>query len=138
MPALEYDLEVRLGELDACAVAALEALQPTGMGNPAPVFRCRARVEDMRRVGREGAHLRLSVQDESGRLGGVMFSAGERAEEGDGACDLLFSPKINVWQDARGGSRTARHGTRGRPGANFRESRAPEGACGSFLNRSAL
>lgn len=98
VPALEYDLEVRLGELDACAVAALEALQPTGMGNPAPVFRCRARVEDMRRVGREGAHLRLSVQDESGRLGGVMFSAGERAEEGDGACDLLFSPKINVWQ----------------------------------------
>ena len=38
VPAMEYDLEVTLGELDAYAVAALESMQPTGMGNPAPVL----------------------------------------------------------------------------------------------------
>ena len=32
VPAMEYDLDVTLGELDAYAVAALESMQPTGMG----------------------------------------------------------------------------------------------------------
>lgn len=98
VPSLEYDLDVSLGDLDAYAVAALDDMQPTGMGNPAPVFRARARVENMRRVGRDGAHLRLSARDGRGRLNGVMFSAGARADEVRGEYDLLFSPKINVWQ----------------------------------------
>ena len=50
VPALEYDLEVTLDALDVYAVAALEGLQPTGMGNPAPVFRARAN------AGKRAAH----------------------------------------------------------------------------------
>ena len=98
VPAMEYDLDVGLGDLDAYAVAALEQLQPTGMGNPAPVFRARATLEDARRIGRDGAHLSLTARDGGGRLRAVMFSAGARAEEARGEFDLLFSPGMNVWQ----------------------------------------
>lgn len=98
IPALEYDLDVALGDLDAFSVAALERMQPTGMGNPAPVLRARATLEDARRMGREGAHLSLTARDPGGKLRCVMFSAGERAGEARGECDLLFSPEINVWQ----------------------------------------
>ena len=95
---MEYDLEVTLGELDAYAVAALESMQPTGMGNPAPVFRARAALENARRIGRDGAHLSLTARDGGGRLRGVTFSAGARAGGATGECDLLFSPKLNTWQ----------------------------------------
>ena len=98
VPAMEYDLDVGLGDLDAYAVAALEQLQPTGMGNPAPVLRTRATLENARRIGRDGAHLSLFARDGGGGLRGVMFSAGERAGEARGECDLLFTPKLNTWQ----------------------------------------
>ena len=52
-------------------------------------------------MGREGAHLSLTARDPGGKLRCVMFSAGERAGEARGECDLLFSPEINVWQGAR-------------------------------------
>ena len=98
VPALEYDLEVTLDALDVYAVAALEGLQPTGMGNPAPVFRARATLENARRIGRDGAHLSVLARDAGGKLRGVMFSAGERLSRASGECDLLFSPRINEWQ----------------------------------------
>lgn len=99
IPVLEYDLEADFSLLDAYAVAALEQLQPTGMGNPAPVLRARGRVLEARRVGRDGAHLRLRVDDGAAALTGVMFSAGDREAElaGEDEYDLLFSPRINAW-----------------------------------------
>ena len=40
----------------------------------------------------------LTARDPGGKLRCVMFSAGERAGEARGECDLLFAPEINVWQ----------------------------------------
>ena len=44
VPEQEYDLEVGFGELTEAFVAQMDALQPTGFGNPAPALRTRARV----------------------------------------------------------------------------------------------
>lgn len=98
LPALEYDLDVTLEEMDAYSVASLEQLQPTGLGNPAPVLRTHALVESARRVGRDGRHLRLEARSAHAHAVGVMFGAGEREGEILGRRDLLFAPKINVWQ----------------------------------------
>ena len=102
VPALEYDLDVKLGDLDSYAVAALGQLQPTGMGNPAPLFRATAALENARRIGRDGAHLSAFASDGDSRLRGVMFSAGARVAEAQGECDLLFSPRVNDWQGRQG------------------------------------
>lgn len=99
VPALPYDTELDLEEVTPALVAALEGLQPTGFGNPAPVFRATAEVVEARRVGAEGAHLRLTLAQGGHRVGGIFFREGRRAEELQSDCpvDALFVPKINTY-----------------------------------------
>jgi len=78
-------------------VAALEAMQPTGYGNPAPLFRATASVVEARAVGLDGAHLKLTLAQGGRRLGGIAFREGPRAGALEGDVDALFVPKLNTW-----------------------------------------
>ena len=65
-PTLQIDAEARpldlLGEINN----SLEALEPFGYGNPKPVFLARRmKLQEAKRVGREGQHLRLKLWDGS-------------------------------------------------------------------------
>lgn len=97
IPEQEYDMEVSFDELTESFVGALDALQPTGFGNPAPVFRAQARVVEQRAVGLEGAHLKLTLSESSIHRGGIYFRAGALAGRLPERVDALFSPKINVF-----------------------------------------
>ena len=94
---LEYDLEVpfRLWTLET--LADLELLEPTGCGNPPPVFLLSgARVQSMRRVGRDFSHLQLSVlTPENTVVRGIAFSLGDEAEKEHLDIDLLYRPVRN-------------------------------------------
>jgi len=99
IPSREYDMELALEAVDAALVAALEGMQPTGCGNPAPVFRAEAEVIEARAVGAEGAHLKLTLSQDNHRLGGIAFREGARAAAlGEGArADVLFVPTLNSY-----------------------------------------
>ena len=99
IPALPYDAELSLETVTPALIAALEGLQPTGFGNPAPVFRAVAEVVEARPVGMDGAHLRLTLSQEGHRLNGIAFREGPRAGELRGDCpvDVLFVPKLNTY-----------------------------------------
>ncbi len=97
VPSEDYDLEVAFSELGDVFVESLEAIQPTGMGNPAPVFRACAEVREARAVGRDGAHLKLRLMQENTLLDAIRFREGNRAGECVGEQDLLFTPKINSY-----------------------------------------
>ncbi|NLF28520.1 MAG: single-stranded-DNA-specific exonuclease RecJ [Clostridiales bacterium] len=97
VPSLEYDLDAPLSALDPQAVMELDALEPTGMGNPAPVLRARATVASARAVGKDGAHLKLTVAADDRALPAVLFSEGARANGLSGEYDMLFAPRINAW-----------------------------------------
>jgi len=97
IPDQEYDMEVHFDELTNGFAASLEALQPTGFGNPAPVLRTRAQVADSRGVGLDGAHLKLTLSENSVRRGGIFFRAGHLAEALPERVDVLFSPKLNTF-----------------------------------------
>lgn len=99
IPALPYDAALSLDAVTPGLIAALEGLQPTGFGNPAPVFRALAQVVEARPVGMDGAHLRLTLSQEGHRIGGIAFREGPRAGElqGDCAVDALFVPKLNSY-----------------------------------------
>ena len=102
VPVRAYDAEIDFEAVTPGLVAALDALQPTGFGNPAPVFRAVAEVLEARPVGLEGAHLKLTLCQHGHRLGGIAFREGHRAAAltaGDGRCpvDALFVPKLNEW-----------------------------------------
>ncbi len=96
IPAKEYDLALPLAQVNLELVQALDQLQPTGYGNPAPVFLARgAQVQLMRRVGRDRQHLKLSLLDGNSVRDGIAFSMGDMAEAGLETVDVLFSPERN-------------------------------------------
>ena len=100
LPAKEYDLPISLQQADLAFIDALEALQPTGFGNPSPVFLCAgASVQQARRVGSDGQHLKLQLLDGVTVRDGIAFSMGAEADRGLTTVDVLFVPEKNVWRD---------------------------------------
>ena len=98
IPDEEYDMAVHFDELTEGFVAGLEALQPTGFGNPAPVLRSEsALVMESRPVGAEGAHLKLTLSEHSVHRGGIFFRAGALAGRLPETVDALFTPKLNTF-----------------------------------------
>ena len=98
VPVQAYDTELDFDAVNPGFIAALEGLQPTGFGNPAPVFRAQAEVIDDRAVGAEGAHLKLTLAQSGHRLGGIAFREGRRAGSLANRVDVLFVPKLNTFQ----------------------------------------
>ena len=97
IPREAYDTEIDFTEVTPGLIAALEAMQPTGFGNPAPLFRARAAVVEARAVGAEGAHLKLILSQGGRRIGGIAFRKGFRAAELSERVDALFVPKLNTF-----------------------------------------
>ncbi len=98
VPAREYDLELSLHEVTGEMAQTLQVLQPTGLCNPEPVFLLKdAQVQDMRPVGREGAHLKCSLYKEGAMRPAIAFQMGKMAAAMPGRVDALFSPELNEW-----------------------------------------
>ena len=97
IPFETYDINMDFGSITQGFVASLEGLQPTGFGNPAPVFRANAQVLDARTVGADGAHLKLMLSQDSHRLNAIAFREGHRADTLADEADILFTPKINTY-----------------------------------------
>lgn len=85
-------------------VAQLETLEPFGNGNPQPVLRSdNVLVINQRRMGAESQHVKLELQDESGKkLQMLAFSAPPHffVEPGE-RVTIWFQPDINEWQGRR-------------------------------------
>ena len=94
---LDYDMEVPFRNWTEETLAALDLLEPTGYGNPAPVFMLSgAQVQSMRRVGRDLSHLQLQLlTPESTLVKGIAFSMGEEAEKDHLDIDVLYRPVKN-------------------------------------------
>ena len=78
-------------------MAWLTRLEPTGCGNPAPLFLLEgAEVQAIRRVGKDGSHLQLTVIDEDlSVVEAIAFSQGDVADESPQKLDLLYRPVLN-------------------------------------------
>ena len=98
IPVVEYDAEVRLTEITYEMVDALAQLEPTGCGNPAPALLVRdARVLEARTVGRDGAHLKLSLMDDGVVLDGIGFGLGPETKWNPRRVDAVFTPERNEY-----------------------------------------
>ena len=97
IPSRDYDLAVPFRTWTPESLALLDQLEPTGCGNPPPLFRLEnASVQALRRVGRDGSHLKLSLLDSSGTLvEGIAFGFGDIADGSPSSLDLLYRPTVN-------------------------------------------
>lgn len=99
IPAMEYELPVRLSDVTMELIDELALLQPTGYGNPNPVLLAQdVHLQEARRVGATGAHLRLTLLDGERVLSGIGFQMGDMAGEGLERVDVLFTPEKNEFR----------------------------------------
>ncbi len=102
IPTEEYDLELELCDMTEELVQAFSAMQPTGFGNPAPVFCVRGvHTTDVRAIGKEGAHLRMRLTGGSEMRNAIGFRMGEKASAMPEVIEAVVGLSINEWQDRR-------------------------------------
>lgn len=110
--SLEYDAELRLGEIGPTFLEWFEMLGPFGNGNPEPVFFSRAVRLLQTPTALKERHLRVQVEDpeDGSRMGGVAWgkrtnwaakAQAERWMQGD-RCDLSYRLRRNWHLDFGG------------------------------------
>lgn len=98
-PRQRVDAWVCLGEVDDRLEEALTRMRPFGVGNPQPVFGARGVrvVGEARRVGRDGAHLKLTLAEGATQVDAIGFGFGH-CELPDGPLDVLFEVNRNTFR----------------------------------------
>lgn len=96
---LVADMEVPLAELNFEVLKHLTYLEPTGYGNPEPVFVSRdVRVRAARAVGSEGRHLKLTLEDGRGvSIDAIGFRLGHLKDELPTNIDVLYRFEVNEY-----------------------------------------
>ncbi len=101
-PPLRVDAEVTLKEFTLDTLAALDALAPTGQGNPAVQF-CARNLSQARpslRMGANKQHVKMWVTDGAAKCEAVWWNAG-KASLPEGKFDLAFVPQTNDYNGSR-------------------------------------
>ncbi len=104
VPVVEYDTELDVGVLGPEVLAELRRLEPSGQGNPEPVFRAsQVEVVNCRIVGDQSqgkaGHLKLVLRSPDGGspVDAIGFGMGDRDITPRQRVDVLYTPSINVW-----------------------------------------
>jgi single-stranded-DNA-specific exonuclease len=96
-PVLKADCEFPLEQLGSSSTetlfAYLEKLEPTGMGNPEPVFMAKnLAVKKSKPVGKDGSHLQLTILDAYGALhDAIAFRQSQWMQNMPTRVDLLYT-----------------------------------------------
>lgn len=100
LPVLEIDREIKLDKLEPPHIPGiledLHQLEPTGRGNPEPVFASfDVGVRSGRVVGREGSHLKLTLQAGRSFYDGIAFRQGYWLAELPERVDIAYRFEVN-------------------------------------------
>jgi single-stranded-DNA-specific exonuclease len=106
-PSIEIDAEIDLAEIDWALHENLAMLEPTGQGNPAPVFLSRnVAVMYQRAVGQSGSHLQLRLAPMTGSglgrpIQAIAFRQGAWADMLPDTIDVIYTLGVNEWNGQR-------------------------------------
>lgn len=97
-PTLNADLELPLSELKPQILNFIQWLQPTGQANPQAVFVSRnLKVIRSKPVGKDNAHLKLTVTDGRITYDAIAFRQGEWQNHMPNQVDLLYTFESNEY-----------------------------------------
>ncbi|MFN8528220.1 MAG: single-stranded-DNA-specific exonuclease RecJ [Anaerolineae bacterium] len=102
-PTLDIDAELDPAWLSLNVAEELLELEPTGHGNPPPLFMTRGlRVIDVRTVGKDDKHLKLKLARPGlPPVDGIGFHMGEWAGKMPNCIDVAYQLEINEWNGNR-------------------------------------
>ena len=119
LPVQIYDVPLDLADADEALLAALDALHPFGVDNPAPVFFTGgAKLESRRACGAQGTHLQLRLRQNNTVLDGIAFGMGGEAATLPDEVDAAYTLERNEF---RGKVRIQCHVSALRPDAYARK-----------------
>jgi len=98
------DLACRVSEADLSAVEQLALLEPYGAGNPQPRLLLEGlSLKELRKIGKDGRHLRLASSEGGRTLEAVGFNLGHLADRiaECSSVDLVGELIVNEWNGAR-------------------------------------
>ncbi|HSQ39165.1 MAG TPA: DHHA1 domain-containing protein, partial [Anaerolineales bacterium] len=94
--SITADAELPLSQLNFDLLKQLEKLQPTGYGNPEPVFISRGvKIQSKRTVGVDGKHLKLSLTDGRFTVDAIGFRLGDLSPDLPPLVDVLYTFEAN-------------------------------------------
>jgi single-stranded-DNA-specific exonuclease len=98
VPTLHADAEIRLEDLTVSTWNFVAAMEPFGEANREPVLITYGAVPiDVRTVGVDGKHLKISFDADGRRLESIGFGLGNR-ELGSGPVDIIYQLRTEVWR----------------------------------------
>lgn len=104
-PRLSIDAELTLDDITWDVFDALQAFHPHGTGNPLPLFVSRGvRAASFSTVGRDGGHLKLRLQSQTGKLVeaiGFGFGAWTHKLSLGVLLDVVYEIQVNEWNGNR-------------------------------------
>ena len=99
---LHIDAELPFSEVSLALAEEIERLAPFGNGNPLPKFVSQSlRVVQDRRIGRDGAHRRLLLQDKEERRQTAVWWRSADVELPGGAVDIAYTLGVNEYRGER-------------------------------------
>lgn len=101
---VRIDCELPLTAVTDNLYNALQALSPFGMANSEPTFVTKnVRVDNMKILGKDGKHLRLTISQPGAVMEAIAFGMGERADEMQigSTIDVAYTIDENVWNGNR-------------------------------------
>ncbi len=97
-PIINADMEIALSDLRPEIIGELAKLQPTGHKNPSALFASRnLRVIKKRALGKENAHLKLTVSDGQIYYDAIAFRLGHLADKLPPTIDMIYSFETNEY-----------------------------------------
>ncbi|GIN89734.1 single-stranded-DNA-specific exonuclease RecJ [Siminovitchia terrae] len=104
IPFTDLDAEALLAEVDLDSIKELDKLAPYGVSNPKPKFMIKdADPQDIRKIGTNQNHLKLTLKQAGGLLDGIGFNLGYIADSisPDAKLSVIGELAINEWNNIR-------------------------------------
>lgn len=100
MPQTKVDLEIEFGKISWKLVEFLKRFEPTGLGNPTPVFvTYGVKVVEAKTVGSDGKHLKLKLEKNKNYFDAIGFGLGNFPIKSADTqkVDIVYSVEENIW-----------------------------------------
>jgi single-stranded-DNA-specific exonuclease len=104
IPVTLLDAKVELNEVDLSSIEQLQLLAPFGMNNPKPKLTIEnVSLSNLRKIGSNQNHLKITLNDEVNQLDGVGFGMGEIAHHisPNANVSVIGELAINEWNNIR-------------------------------------
>mgnify|MGYP002884198217 CR=1 FL=1 len=97
IPSVDADVLLTIGDIKNLNIEAFENLAPFGIGNKTPIAVIQnVKVDDVKRMGKEGTHLNMHVGDSKGRIRCVWWGKGDMSETLSRGATIHLIGKLSV------------------------------------------